>query len=298
MMNVLITGSTGLIGSAVARLLTEKGNQIRRMVRNAPHAPNEVRWNPTGPNLAPETLAGCEAVVHLAGESLAAGRWTEERKKRIYDSRIQGTRLLSESLARLAVPPRVLACASAIGYYGDRGGEILREESRAGSGFLAGLCHDWEAATSPAAAAGIRVVRLRIGVVLSAKGGALVKLLPPMRMGLGGKIGSGGQYWSWISLDDLAHVFLCALENEKLNGPVNAVAPQPVTNLEFTKTLGRVLGRPTLFPLPAFAARLALGQMADELLLASARVVPACLTAAGYTFAHPQLEGALRHVLA
>jgi uncharacterized protein (TIGR01777 family) len=192
----------------------------------------------------------------------------------------------------------VLACASAIGYYGDRGDEILREESRAGSGFLAGLCHDWEAATGPAAAAGIRVVMLRIGVVLSAKGGALAKLLPPIRMGVGGKIGSGRQYWSWISVDDLGHVFMRALEDEKLNGPVNAVAPQPVTNLEFTKALGRVLGRPTLFPLPAFAARLALGQMADELLLASARVVPARLTAAGHTFAHPQLEGALRHVLA
>jgi uncharacterized protein (TIGR01777 family) len=267
------------------------------MVRNAPKAVEEVRWDPMGRTIGPEAMSGCDAVVHLAGESLAAGRWTAARKQRIYDSRIQGTRLLAESLGRLSKPPRVLACASAIGYYGDRGDEILREDSRPGSGFLPDLCRHWEEASTAASAAGIRVVKLRIGVVLSLKGGALVKMLPPFRLGVGGKIGSGRQYWSWITLEDLARVIVRALEDEELNGAVNAVAPAPVTNLEFAKTLGRVLGRPALFPLPAFAARLALGEMADELLLAGARVEPARLAAAAHTFAHPRLEGALRHIL-
>jgi uncharacterized protein (TIGR01777 family) len=242
-------------------------------------------------------LEGLDGVVHLAGESIATGRWTAEKKARIRDSRVKGTRLLCESLARLDQPPRVLVSASAIGYYGDRGDEILHEDSASGSGFLAEVCHMWEAATEAASQRNIRVVNLRIGVVLSAMGGALATMLFPFRMGLGGIIGSGRQFMSWIALDDLLGSIAYALRTDTIRGPVNAVAPHPVTNREFTKTLGRVLARPTLLPMPAFAARLAFGEMADELLLSSARVEPARLSAAGYDFRYPTLEGGLRHLL-
>jgi uncharacterized protein (TIGR01777 family) len=235
--------------------------------------------------------------VHLAGENIAKGRWNARKKARIRDSRVNGTRLLSEALTRLSKPPAVMVCASAIGYYGDRGDEVLREESASGSGFLAEVCRQWEAAAEPARKRGIRVVHLRIGVVLSPEGGALAQMLFPFRMGLGGKLGSGRQYFSWIAIDDLVTVIAHALTNDTLQGPVNAVAPHPVTNLEFTRTLGRVLARPTLFPMPALAARLAFGEMADELLLSSARVEPTRLLATAYQFRHPQLEGALRHLL-
>jgi uncharacterized protein (TIGR01777 family) len=242
-------------------------------------------------------LEGVDAVVHLAGENIAQ-RWTSSQKAKIRDSRIKGTQLLCETLARLSSPPKVLVSASAIGYYGDRGEQILTEDSPLGRGFLAEVCRGWEAATEPARQRGLRVVPLRFGVVLSPAGGALAKMLPPFRLGLGGMVGSGRQYMSWIALDDVVGAIQHAIVTDTLQGPTNAVAPQAVTNQEFTKTLGKALGRPTVFPLPAFAARLMFGEMADELLLASTRVQPAKLLGSGYRFRYPELEDALRHVLA
>ncbi|HYY41835.1 MAG TPA: TIGR01777 family oxidoreductase, partial [Pyrinomonadaceae bacterium] len=240
---------------------------------------------------------GHDAAVHLAGEPIAAGRWTDAKKQRIRESRTLSTRLLAETLARLQTQPRVLVCASAIGYYGDRGAEVLTEASAPGQDFLSDVCREWEAAAEPARAAGLRTVHLRFGVVLSKEGGALAQMLTPFQLGIGGQIGNGRHYMSWLALDDAVGMIEYALADEKLAGAVNAVAPQPVTNSEFAKTLGRVLGRPTLLPMPAFALRLALGEMAKALLLSSARVEPARLQAAGYQFKYPQLEGALRHVL-
>ena len=257
----------------------------------------DVFWDPAAGELDPDALEGVEAVVHLAGENIAAGRWNAVRKERIRESRVAGTKLLCSKLAEMPHPPKVRVCASAIGYYGDRGDESLPEDAPAGEGFLPDVCREWEAASSAAEHAGIRVVRLRIGVVLSSKGGALKKMLLPFKMGAGGKVGSGCQYMSWISIDDLTRVILHCIESDALSGAVNAVTPAPVTNQEFTKTLGRVLVRPTLFPLPPFAARLALGEMADALLLASAKVEPAVLKASGFEFEHSDLEEALRHLL-
>ena len=294
-MKIGVSGSTGLVGSALVPFLTTSGHQVVRLVRSKPN-PGEVYWSPGEGRLDASDLEGLEAVVHLAGENIT-GRWTPAKKARIRESRVQGTQLLAGTLAELAQPPKVLVCASAIGYYGDRGEEVLREASPPGSNFLAEVCQAWEAASQPAAQKGIRVVSLRIGVVLSPRGGALGQMLLPFKLGVGGKIGSGRQYMSWIAIDDLVGVIHHALTTDSLQGPVNTVAPQAVTNLEFTKTLGRVLGRPTIFPLPAFAARLAFGQMADELLLASARVEPARLKASGYVFRTPDLEGALRRLL-
>lgn len=297
-MKVLLSGSSGLVGSALVPFLTDAGHQVIRLVRSQPRLEGaEIRWDPEAGDIDAAGLKGLDAAVHLAGESIAAGRWTAAKKARILESRVKGTRLLAEALAGLEQPPKVLVSASAVGYYGDRGEEILREESDSGSAFLSEVCRQWEAATGPAAAGGIRVVNLRFGIILSAAGGALPRLLTPFRLGLGGTLGSGKQFMSWIAIDDVIGVILHALTTETLRGPVNAVAPQPVTNREFTKTLGRVLERPTLFPIPAFAARLAFGEMADELLLASQRVEPARLLASGYRFQFPELEGALRHLL-
>jgi uncharacterized protein len=295
-MRILVTGSTGLIGSALISALSAQGHTVVRLVRGQPQAATDVRWNPATGQLDAAALEGLDAVVHLAGENVA-GRWTPEKKARIFDSRVQGTQLLSETLARLKNPPRALASASAIGFYGNRGNEVLREDSSLGTGFMAEVCRAWEAATEAASNAGIRVVHLRFGIVLSAQGGALAKMLTPFRLGLGGRIG-GNQYWSWIALDDSVGAICHALTTETLEGMVNIVAPQAVTNREFTTTLGRVLGRPTILPVPAFALRLALGEMADEALLSSARVEPARLAGTGYIFRYPNLEGALRHVLA
>jgi uncharacterized protein (TIGR01777 family) len=257
----------------------------------------EICWDPATGWIDAGELEGVDAVVHLAGENLGSHRWNETFKREIRDSRVLGTRLLAEALAALAKKPGVLCCASAIGFYGDRGNEVLTESSPPGTGFLAEVCQAWEAATTPAGDAGIRVVHLRSGVVLSRAGGALAKMLPPFKLGAGGVIGGGRQYWSWIALDDLVRVIEFVLQRTELAGPVNTVAPHPVTNREFTETLGRVLGRPTILPMPAFAARLALGEMADEMLLASARVEPHVLLRAGFEFQFPQLETALRQAL-
>ncbi|MBI2150491.1 MAG: TIGR01777 family protein [Acidobacteria bacterium] len=287
-MRIAITGSSGLVGSALVPLLNAAGNSVVRVSRPAD-------WNPDQDTIDSSVLNGVEAVVNLSGENIAAGRWTAAQKSRIRESRVRSTKLISETLAKLDRPPRVLVSASATGYYGDRGSEVLREDSAPGEGFLPDVCRQWEAATSPATHAGIRVVHMRTGLVLSGKGGAMGKMLLPFKLGLGGRIGSGRQYWSWISLDDLCSAIVHCVQAGSLHGPVNMVSPSPVTNLEFTKTLGRVLSRPAVFPMPAFAARIALGQMADELLLASARVEPVKLTASRFVFRHRDLEPTLRN---
>jgi uncharacterized protein (TIGR01777 family) len=296
-MNILVTGASGLIGSALLPSLANAGHAITRMTRSEPRAGERaVRWDPMGAPLDASALNGVEAVVHLAGETIAQ-RWTSEVKARIRESRVKGTQVLCESLARMPTPPKVLVSASAVGYYGNRGGEVLTEESGAGQGFLAEICRAWEAATKPATRRGVRVVPLRFGVVLSTAGGALAKMLPPFRLGIGGMLGGGQQYMSWVALDDAVGVIQYALVTESLRGPTNAVSPNAVTNQEFTKTLGKVLGRPTVVPMPAFAARLMFGEMADELLLASARVQPTKLQASGYAFRYPDLTAALRYLL-
>jgi hypothetical protein len=267
------------------------------LVRGKTQSANEIEWDPAAGTIDRAALAGIDAVVHLAGENIAAHRWTEKQKEKIRASRVDGTRLLAETLVAMNPRPRVWVCASAIGFYGDRGDEQLDEASRPGEGFLPDVCEQWEGATRPAADAGIRVVNVRSGVVLSPAGGALKMMLPPFRLGVGGRLGSGRQYMSWIGLDDAIGAIQYALLTDSLHGPVNLVSPQPVTNYEFTKTLGRVLGRPTIFPVPAPLARLAFGEMADALLLASARVHPAKLLTSGYKFRHGELESALRHLL-
>jgi hypothetical protein len=297
-MRILMTGSSGLVGGSLVPFLTTGGHGVVRLVRGAAAGSGEcVPWNPAAGQIDAAGLEGCDAVVHLAGESIAARRWSAKQKDLIRTSRVTGSRLLCESLARLARPPRVLVSASAIGFYGDRGDSTMTESSAAGSGFLPNVCREWEAATEPAVAAGIRVVHLRTGIVLSPAGGALAKMLTPFRMGVAGQMGSGRQYMSWIALDDVIGAIHHAIMNPELHGAVNATAPNPVTNYEFTKTLGRVLRRPTILPMPAFAARLAFGEMADALLLASTRVEPARLLGTGYQFRFPKLEGALRHLL-
>ena len=297
-LHVLVSGSTGLVGSALVPFLTTGGHRVTRLVR-APARAGEgtVRWDPGAGKLDISGLDDVDVVVHLAGENIAGSRWTEATKARIRDSRARGTRLLCERLARLAHRPAVLVSASAVGYYGDRGSAALDESSARGSGFLSDVCCDWEAATAAARDSGIRVVNLRIGVVLTPAGGALAKLLLPFQLGAGGRVGSGNQYMSWISIDDLLGAILHVMRTESLDGAVNAVAPHAVTNGEFTSILGRVLGRPTFLPLPAAAARLAFGEMADEMLLASTRVLPERLAATRYAFRHPDIEGAMRHVL-
>ena len=297
-LHVVVSGASGLIGSALLSRLTGRGHRVSRLVRRSAGA-GEISWDPSRGVLDPADLEGVDAVVHLAGENVGA-RWTAARKQRIRSSRVAGTKLLSETVARLRRRPAVLVSASAIGIYGDRGDETLTEASGLGNGdrdFLVSVTQEWEAAADPARAAGIRVVHPRFGVVLSPDGGALARLLLPFRLGLGGRLGSGSQWMSWISIDDTIGAIEQALSNPGLNGPVNVTAPEPVTNREFTRTLGRVLSRPTLFSVPAAALRLALGEMAQSTVLASARVLPTKLVEVGYRFTQPSLEAALRHVL-
>jgi uncharacterized protein (TIGR01777 family) len=295
-MNVLISGASGMVGTALSEALIASHHSVLRLTR-AQAKPGELFWDPQAGKLDSAALLGIDAVVHLAGENIA-GRWTPAKKKAIRDSRALGTKTLCEAIAKLNTPPKTLISASAIGYYGNRGDELLTEQSPPGAGFLPDVCREWEAATAAAQQAGIRTVIARIGIVLSPKGGALAKMLFPFKMALGGVVGSGHQFMSCIALDDIVGAMRFALDHTNLSGPVNLVMPKAVTNREFTKTLGKVLARPTLFPMPAFAARLAFGEMADELLLGSARVAPERLKSAGYTFIYSDLESALRGVLA
>ena len=296
--SVMVTGSSGLIGSALVPFLTTGGHRVVRLVRDAADAaPDTVRWDPARGIADTAGLEGIDAVVHLAGEPIAATRWTDAVRARIRDSRVDGTRRLCETLAGLARPPRVLVSASGVGVYGERGDTACDETAGPGTGFLADVCRDWEAATEPARRAGIRVVRLRIGVVLSPLGGALGQLLPVFRLGAGGAMGGGRQWMSWIGIDDVLGAVHHAITTDGLAGPVNAVAPEPATNRELTATLARVLRRPALMRIPAGALRLALGDVADEAVLASTRVVPGALAASGYRFRTPGLEATLRHLL-
>src|SRR5215217_6967321 len=294
---IAISGASGMVGSQLVPFLRAGGHDVTRLVRRRPSAADEIAWDPATNWIDAASLEGMDAVIHLAGVSIAGGRWTRARKAAILNSRLQGTSLLAETLARLQRPPRVLISASGIGYYGDAGNASLTEESPPGAGFLADVCRAWEEATAPAAASGIRVVLPRFGVVLAGHGGLLARLVPLFRFGLGGPLGSGKQYMSWIALDDLLGVLLQAIADDRLVGPVNAVAPHPVTNRAFAATLGSVLGRPAFLPAPAPALRLAAGELADELLLASQLARPARLEEVGFSFAFPGLEDALRHEL-
>ena len=342
MSRILISGASGLIGAVLIPALEKRGDEVYRLVRRDPLDEREIRWNPMQ-TVSPRTVSGFDAVIHLSGENVA-GRWTQAKKQRIRDSRVISTRNLAEAIAHADTPPKTFVCASAIGYYGNRGDEVLTEESQVGEGFLASTCREWEEASEPAARAGIRVVNLRIGIVLSRQGGALKQMLLPFRLGLGGRIGSGRQWLSWIHIDDLVAAVLHILDSgvsvvecqslspeppvappfprsvreggnsdstepstmamERrapspglLNGPVNLVAPNPVTNAEFSKTLARVLRRPAFFTVPAWAARLAFGELADEGLLASTRVVQRKLVASGFVLQHSELYRALESLL-
>jgi uncharacterized protein (TIGR01777 family) len=292
---VAVTGSSGLIGSALLVALGGAGHEPLRIVRREPTRPDETAWDPQARTIDAQSLAGVGAIVHLAGYNLGS-RWTESRKRRILESRTLGTRLLAETAARLEPRPSVIVCASAVGFYGDRADEELTETSSRGDGFLADVVEAWEAAAQPARDAGIRVVHLRQGLVLSRRGGALQRLLLPFRLGLGGRVGSGDQWWSWVAIDDVMGAYLHALEHP-LSGAVNVVSPEPVRNREFVELLGRVLHRPTLAPFPSFAVRLLLGEMGEELLLSSQRALPVALEASGYEIRHRTLADALTSAL-
>src|SRR5712692_11722559 len=296
-MKVLVSGSSGLVGTALCRALQADGHSVIRLVRPGGSAlAGDVRWDPTTGELDLAAAEGAAAVVHLAGASIAGGRWNEARKRVLRDSRVDATRRLVTALSQLKARPAVLVSASAIGYYGDRGDEKLTEQSAPGNDFLAQVARDWEAEALRAEQAGIRTACLRFGVILAANGGALAKMLPPFRMGVGGKIGSGQQWMSWLTLDDAVGILRHVLGDAKLRGAVNGVSPSPARNADFTRTLGQAVRRSTIFPMPAFAARLAFGEMADALLLSSQRVLPERLQAAGYVFRHPDLAGALQAV--
>ncbi len=295
-MKVAIAGASGLVGSALIPVLKKLGGQITRLVRSDPKA-GEIVWHPNQDEVSSRSLEGFDVIINLAGENLAGGRWTDDLKRKIRDSRVNGTHLLSEAIAKLTQKPRVFLCASATGIYGDRDDETLDEQSESGGGFLAGVCREWEKATEPAVNAGTRVVNLRFGPILAREGGMLAKLLTPFKMGMGGKVGSGKQFISWVALEDAINAIKFAIEDESIRGPVNVVSPNPVTNEEFTKTLGHVLNRPTALAMPAFAARLAFGEMADEMLLVSQKVIPKKLSQIGFQFAFPDLEAALRHLV-
>jgi uncharacterized protein (TIGR01777 family) len=295
-MHVAITGATGLIGSALSTRLRSAGHRVTAISRSAGGA-DTITWDPAVGRLDPSGLADVDAVVHLAGKPVASGRWTPSVKRRIRASRTLGTDLIARTIAEMDPGPRVLVSSSGVNYYGDRGEEVLTEDSSPGSGFLAEVCKHWEAATAPASAAGARVVQVRTGVVQSPRGGALKVQLPLYRLGLGGRLGSGGQFVSWISIEDMVGIMQHALETDALEGPVNATAPHPVTQGVYAKTLAEVLGRRTFVPVPAFGPRLLLGEMADEMLFISQRVLPEKVTASGYTFRHPTIDEALRALL-
>ena len=298
-MKIVVSGSTGLVGSALTPVLASLGHDVVTLVRRRPAAGEGgvLAWDPERGMIDCDGLEGIDVAIHLAGENVF-GRWSPAKKQRIRESRVQGTRLLSDALAGLTRPPKTLLAASAIGYYGDRGDEAVSEWSAPGEDFLAYVSRDWEGATTPAARAGIRVVNMRFGVVLTTAGGALAKMLPPFRLGLGGRVGSGNQYVSWIMLDDALNAIVHGLATPRLVGPVNLTAPNPVTNREFTRTLGKVLRRPAVLAVPTFALRIAFGTEGAAMLQSGQRVLPACLQASGFHFRFETLEPALRHLLA
>ena len=294
MTRTLISGSTGLIGRALVGRLEADGHEVVRLVRpETTGGVSGVAWDPARGVLDPSELEGFDAVVHLAGENIANRRWSEEQKRRIRDSRVVGTKLLSTTLANLDSPPSVLICASAGGYYGDRGDEILTDSAGTGSDFIAQATKEWEEACEPAAEAGIRVVNLRISVVLTSSGGMLKRVLPIFKMGLGGKLGSGSQYFSWITLDDAIESIVWTMDRDELSGGINITSPNPVTNAEFTRALGRALGRPAIFSVPRFALRIMQGDLAD-VVLSSLRMEPERLAESGFEFSHPEIDDALR----
>jgi uncharacterized protein len=292
---ILVSGVSGPIGTALLPTLKTRGYDVTRLVRGAATGEDQIPWDLARP-ISPEMVSGFDAVIHLAGESIV-GRWTKTKKIKIRSSRVAGTTSLAEALAGAKDKPQVFVCSSAIGYYGDRGNEVLTEQSKPGTGFLPDVCREWEAATQAAIHAGIRTVQIRTGVVLSPKGGALGKMLPPFKMGVGGTIGDGRQWMSWIDLQDMVGAIHHILKSDLLQGPVNLVAPKPVTNAEFTKTLGRVLSRPTVLPLPAFAVKLAFGEMGETVLLGSQRVEPSQLVMSGYPFRFSNLQASLENIL-
>jgi uncharacterized protein len=298
MARILVTGASGPIGQALLPTLSANGAHITRLVRNESSpsaASHSIRWDPNQP-FAADVLSGFDAVIHLAGETIV-GRWSDTKKKKIRDSRVIGTENLSQALADAKDKPQVFICSSAVGFYGDRGEEVLTEQSEPGTGFLADVCQEWEAATRPAAEAGIRTVLMRTGVVLSPNGGALGKMLPPFKMGVGGKVGDGRQWMSWIDVQDLVGAIHHILKSDLLYGPVNMVAPKPVTNAEFTNTLASILSRPAIFPLPAFAVKLIFGEMGETVLLGSQRVEPTQLVTTGYPFRFRNLRASLENTL-
>ena len=292
---VLVSGASGPIGTALLPSLDTRGYEVVRLVRGVTNGNAAVSWDPTRP-VDPEAISGFDAVVHLAGESII-GRWSDAKKLKIRESRVQGTRNLAEALAQAKNKPRTFICSSAVGYYGSRGDEVLREESTGGTGFLADVCREWEAATQPAIRAGIRTVQIRTGIVLSSKGGALPKMLTPFKLGAGGRVGDGRQWMSWIDVQDLVGAIHHILKNDLLQGPVNLVAPKPVTNSEFTRILAGVLSRPAILPMPAFAVKALFGEMGESVLLGSQRVEPAHLVASGYPFRFRDLRSALTNIL-
>ncbi len=297
-MRILISGASGLVGSALGRALRAQGHAIARLVRpDGTVAEGDVRWNPASATIDRNALEGADAVVHLGGASIADGRWTASRKALLRGSRVDSTRLLVDSLAQLRLKPRVLVCASATGYYGDRGDEVLTEASAPGTDFLALLARDWEMEALRAQAAGIRVAMLRFGIVLARQGGALPKMLLPFRFAVGGRIGSGRQWMPWIALDDAVAVAIAAIQDDRFSGAINTVAPNPVRNTDFTRIAARALRRPAIFAVPAFALRVAVGEMAQPLLLASTRAVPDLLAKIGFSFRFTEIQAALQKIL-
>jgi uncharacterized protein (TIGR01777 family) len=294
---IVISGASGFVGTALSSLLKKAGTRVRPLVRPGKHGLDGINWDPEQGTLDAKALEGVDAIVHMAGDGVADGRWTEAKKKRIRESRVRGTELLARAIAGLTLKPGVWLSSSAVGYYGNRGDELLDEHSAAGADFLAEVCKDWEAAAEPARAAGVRVVHPRFGIVLAPHGGALQKMLTPFKLGVGGKLGDGSQYMSWIALEDAIRALVYALDHKELAGPVNITAPTPVSNQVFTKALGAALHRPTILPLPGAIARLALGEMADVALLGGQRVLPRQLLASGFQFEHPELAAYLTRVL-